>query len=61
MLTFLITLALALASPVDALPPCPTEDGYGISAPCLWDADKQGNGIGQSLINYPNGTFEYVG
>jgi hypothetical protein len=41
-----LTLVLLLAGGAYALVPvCQTEDSTG----CLWQADKQGNGVGQSF------------
>jgi hypothetical protein len=33
----------------DTLPPCAYEDGSNSPTPCHWEAQKQGNGLGQSV------------
>lgn len=36
--------------PVHTMPACTTEDGAGMAL-CTWDAQKQGNGQGESVIS----------
>lgn len=44
------------ASLTDGFLPCTTEDS---TAPCYWDAEKRGNGIGRSFTVMPDGTVRY--
>lgn len=57
---FIVAAVLMLfASPLmqnEPLPPCPTEDSAG---PCYWDAERQGNGTGQSFTVNPDGSVTY--
>jgi hypothetical protein len=46
-ITLAIALGAALTQLSEALPPCETEDSIN----CYWDADVQGNGQGQDLVN----------
>lgn len=40
-----------------ALAPCIEEDQ---TTPCVWDATKQGNGLGRSFVVNPDGTRTYT-
>lgn len=58
MLATLATLAtLAAPAPVDATPPCVTEDSTGR---CVWDARHLGNGTGRSFVVRASGRVVYV-
>lgn len=39
---------------------CQSEDEVPVYEPCFWDAERSGNGKGESFIAYPNGTVEYI-
>jgi hypothetical protein len=55
----MVTLATTLVAPpaqASGWPPCPTEDSVG----CVWDAQRQGNGLGVSFIAYPDGHVRYL-
>ena len=47
------SFAGALGQVAGSLPDCPTED----SVNCVWNAQEQGNGEGQSFINKDGVTF----
>lgn len=44
---YVVFAALGVGDPTTPLPHCPTED----SVNCVWYADVQGNGHGQSFVN----------
>ena len=63
LMIFLITITTllviwALNFAMNDLPPCLNEEPMAV--PCFWDASERGNGIGDSVIIYPNGSTEKV-
>lgn len=45
------------------LPACPTDEGPDVARsarPCLWDADRQGNGTGRSYVVTRSGRVVYL-
>lgn len=59
----LAALTLTLTGCADAddwtrgYPPCAQEDSPG---PCYWDAERMGNGQGQSFVVHADQTVEYI-
>src|SRR5690606_31028073 len=55
----LVAAAMAGAAASDSatseLPACANAGGSGGPMPCVWDAEKRGNGEGQSVIVYSDG------
>lgn len=55
----IVAAAMAVATTPETatpeLPACVNEDGSGGPMPCVWDAERRGNGEGQSVIVYGDG------
>ena len=59
LVALIVAAAMAIAAASESaepeLPACVNEDGSGGPMPCVWDAEKRGNGEGQSVIVYSDG------
>lgn len=57
LLTLLLVISMALPPTMAPIPPCRYEDGSGQPGVCYWDARTMGNGQGDGVFVYDDGTL----